>query len=105
MTRKVMRVGSVQLTRPTMGELLSGTRVRRPPPKFEPPENCRVWPFWTTCQLNAPPGWIDSATEVSGLGCAVQAPVIVAPSGTAEFTAETGSGAPGGGSAPRARAR
>ena len=41
-TRKVMWLGSVQLTRPTMGGLLSGTSVRMPPPKFEVPENCWV---------------------------------------------------------------
>ena len=74
-------VGSVQLTRPTIGGPLSWTSVRRPPPKVEVPENCWVWPFWVTCQVNAPPGWIVRAIEVSGLGCAFQVPEIVAPSG------------------------
>src|SRR5207253_6552396 len=80
-TRKVMWLGSFQLTRPTRIGPLSWASVRTPPPKVEVPENCWVWPFWVTCQVNAPPCWIVRAIEVSGVGWAFQVPEIVAPSG------------------------
>src|SRR5262249_30050922 len=74
MTRKVICCGSCQVTRPTRTAPFSWASVRTPPPNVETPENCCVWPFCVTCQVNAPPGRIVRTIEVSGVGRAFQVP-------------------------------
>src|SRR6185312_9142991 len=59
-TRNVMWPASFQLTRPTSTGPFSWTRVRMPSPYVDVPVNCCVLPFWETCQVKLPDGWIVS---------------------------------------------
>ena len=34
--------------------------------KVDVPENWRFWPFWATCQVKAPPGWMVKRIELPG---------------------------------------